>query len=37
MVDRVEVTPLGFWAILAGMALLLVGSGLRASRFSVVP
>lgn len=37
LVDRVEVTPLGYWPLLAAMVLLLLGAALRASRWGVVP
>jgi hypothetical protein len=36
-VDRVEITPVGVWPLLATMMLLLLGSALRASRWGVIP
>jgi Ca-activated chloride channel family protein len=37
LVDRVEITPVGVWPLLATMMLLLLGSALRASRWGVIP
>jgi Ca-activated chloride channel family protein len=37
LVDRVEVTPLGVWPLLAAMVLLVLGGGLRGSRWGVIP
>lgn len=37
LVDRVEITPVGLWPLLAAMALLLLGAALRGSRWGVIP
>jgi Ca-activated chloride channel family protein len=37
LVDRVEITPIGFWLLLAAMVLLLPGAALRASTWGVIP
>jgi hypothetical protein len=36
-VERTEITPMGHWLLLAGLALLVSGIGLRASPWGVVP
>jgi hypothetical protein len=37
MVERIEVTPLGLWFLLAAFPLLLIGAALRGSPWGVLP
>ena len=37
LVDRVEIIPITALPIVAGMLLLILGAGLRASRWGVIP
>jgi len=37
LVDRIETTPVGLWPLLAALVLLLLGAGLRGSRWGVIP
>jgi len=37
LVDRVEITPIGVWPLLAAMMLTILGAALRGSRWGVVP
>jgi Ca-activated chloride channel family protein len=37
LVDRVEITPVALWPLLVALALLLLGAGVRGSRWGVIP
>jgi Ca-activated chloride channel family protein len=37
LVDQIEITPVGVWPLLLGLLLLLLGTGLRGSRWGVIP